>query len=100
MRSLSASSPQLRDGYFSAEDPALFYPILDSLKGDRFFVLADYASYVECQERVSRAYQDREEWTRKAVINVARSGRFSSDRAVEEYARDIWDVSPLLPKTE
>ena len=91
---------QLRDGYFSAEDPALFYPILDSLKGDRFFVLADYAAYVECQERVSRAYQDREEWTRKAVINVARSGRFSSDRAVDEYARDIWDVSPLLPKIE
>ena len=88
---------QLREGYFSAEDPALFRPVLDSLKGDRFFVLADYASYVERQETVSKAYQDREGWTRKAVMNVARSGRFSSDRAVGEYARRIWDVSPLLP---
>jgi starch phosphorylase len=88
---------QLRDGFFSAEDPGLFQPVLDSLKSDRFLVLADYASYVECQEIVSRAYQDREAWTRKAVMNVAASGRFSSDRAVGEYARQIWDVSPLLP---
>jgi starch phosphorylase len=88
---------QLRDGFFSAEDPALFRPILDSLKGDRFFVLADYASYIDCQETVSTAYRDRDEWTRKAVMNTARSGRFSSDRAIDEYARHIWEVSPLLP---
>jgi starch phosphorylase len=88
---------QLREGYFSSEDPALFQPVLDSLKSDRFFVLADYASYVDCQETVSRAYQDREGWTRKAVMNVAASGRFSSDRAVGEYASQIWEVFPLLP---
>jgi len=89
---------QLRSGFFSAEEPSLFQPILDSLiNGDRFFVLADYASYVSCQEAVSRAYQDRRGWTRKAIINVARSGKFSCDRAVEEYARRIWDVCPLYP---
>jgi len=58
-------------------------------------VLADYEGYISCQEAVSIAYRDREEWTRKAVMNVARSGKFSSDRAVEEYARRIWDVAPL-----
>ena len=87
---------QLRSGFFSPEDPSLFRPILDSLEGgDRFFVLADYESYINCQDAVSVAYQDRREWTRKAVINVARSGKFSSDRAVEEYATRIWDVAPL-----
>ena len=87
---------QLGSGFFSAENPCLFQPILDSLEcGDRFCVLADYEGYISCQEAVSTAYQDREEWTRKAVMNVARSGKFSSDRAVEEYARRIWDVAPL-----
>ena len=87
---------QLCSGFFSAENPCLFQPILDSLEcGDRFCVLADYEGYISCQEAVSTAYQDRKEWTRKAVINVARSGKFSSDRAVEEYARHIWDVAPL-----
>jgi starch phosphorylase len=89
---------QLGNGFFSAEDPSLFQPILDSLEGDdRFCVLADYGSYISCQDEASIAYQDREEWTRKAIINVARSGKFSSDRAVEEYARRIWDVAPLRP---
>ena len=87
---------QLGNGFFSAENPSLFQPILDSLlSGDRFLVLADYEGYISCQEAVSIAYRDREEWTRKAVMNVARSGKFSSDRAVEEYARRIWDVAPL-----
>ena len=58
-------------------------------------VLADYADYVACQERVSRAYQERTEWTRKAILNVARMGFFSSDRAVQEYARKIWHVEAV-----
>ncbi len=87
---------QLGNGFFCAENPGLFQPILDSLlHGDRFCVLADYADYVRCQEVVSVAYRDREEWTRKAIVNVARSGKFSSDRSVEEYARRIWDAKPL-----
>jgi starch phosphorylase len=87
---------QLGRGFFSAEEPTLFRPIVESLySNDRYCVLADYASYVACQESISRAYQDRAEWTRKAIINVARSGKFSSDRSVEEYARGIWGVEPL-----
>ena len=88
---------QLAAGFFSAEDPSLFQPILDNLlNGDRYLVLADYASYIESQAMVSAAYQDRVGWTKKAVINVARSGKFSSDRAVAEYAKTIWGVSPLV----
>ncbi len=87
---------QLGRGFFSAENPSLFQPILDSLAGgDRYCVLADYADYVACQENISRAYQDRPGWTRKAIINVARSGKFSSDRAVGEYARHIWGAAPI-----
>lgn len=87
---------QIGRGFFSAEDPALFRPIVESLyNGDRYCVLADYESYIECQENISKAYQDRAGWTHKAIVNVARSGKFSSDRAVEEYARAIWGVEPL-----
>jgi glycogen phosphorylase len=87
---------QLGRGFFSAENPTLFQPVLDSLRNDdHYCVLADYAGYIACQETISRAYQDRAGWTRKAIINVARSGKFSSDRAVEEYARHIWGAGPL-----
>ena len=89
---------QLESGFFSPEHPSLFRPILDSLlNGDHYLVLADYASYMERQQEVSEAYRDRAAWTKKAVVNVARSGRFSSDRAVAEYAKNIWNVSPLQP---
>ncbi len=87
---------QISEGFFSPEEPRLFQPIVDALLGgDRFMVLADYASYIECQDRVSVAYRDREQWTRSAILNVARAGKFSSDRAVREYARDIWHMTPV-----
>jgi starch phosphorylase len=62
---------------------------------DPFFVLADFRAYVECQARVAREWRDRAAWTRAAIHNVAGMGRFSSDRAIREYARDIWDVQPV-----
>jgi glycogen phosphorylase len=87
---------QLESGFFSAENPGLFQPILDSLLGgDRFRVLADFESYLTCQDEVAKTYKDRPTWTRMSIMNVARSGAFSSDRAVAEYARNIWDVIPL-----
>ena len=87
---------QLSGGYFSPEEPELFYPIVKSLlEGDRFFVLADYASYIKCQENVADVYRDEDRWTRMAVFNVARSGIFSSDRAIREYAEKIWNISPV-----
>jgi glycogen phosphorylase len=88
---------QLGNGFFCAENPGLFQPILDTLlNGDRYMVLADYGDYIRCQDMVAKAYQDRRRWTKMAIMNVARSGKFSSDRAVNEYAQNIWHVSPLL----
>jgi starch phosphorylase len=57
-------------------------------------LLADYQSYLECQEAASRRYADAEHWTRASILNVARSGKFSSDRAIREYCEDVWGVSP------
>ncbi|HEX9051735.1 MAG TPA: glycogen/starch/alpha-glucan phosphorylase [Anaeromyxobacter sp.] len=84
-------------GRFSPGEPALFRPIVDSLLngGDPYLVLADFAAYCACQEDVDRAYRDPDRWTRMAVLNVARSGKFSSDRTIREYAEQIWGISPV-----
>jgi starch phosphorylase len=83
-------------GHFSGGDRDLFRPIVESLLvRDDYMLLADYESYVECQERVGEAYRDRTSWTRMSIVNCASVGRFSSDRAVREYCRDIWNVTPL-----
>ena len=72
---------------------------LDNLRyEDPFLVCADYASYLDCQERVSTAWQDRESWTAMSILNTARSGKFSSDRAITEYCDEIWNVWPLTVK--
>jgi starch phosphorylase len=95
-KELSQIMNQLSNGFFAPENPGLFQPIVDSiLSGDRYCVLADYASYIECQERVSQIYRDKEKWTRMAILNVARSGKFSSDRAISEYAKNIWHISAV-----
>lgn len=86
-------------GTFSHGDPEVFRPLVDNLRyHDPFLVLADFASYVECQERVSAAWQDGEAWTKMSILNSARSGKFSSDRAIAEYCEDIWQVWPLTVK--
>jgi starch phosphorylase len=85
----------ISSGYFSPDEPDRFNPLTDSLLvgGDRYAVLADYAAYIACQEAVDELYGDEESWTRKAILNVARSGRFSSDRSIREYAELIWNIS-------
>jgi starch phosphorylase len=89
----------IASGFFDREDPKLFQPIVDSLLGrDDFMVLADYQPYIECQKRVSNAYLRQSDWHKKALINIAHMGRFSSDRAIREYARDIWTVPPVPVK--
>ncbi|ORW43331.1 glycogen phosphorylase [Mycobacterium paraense] len=86
-------------GTFSRGDTEVFRPLVDNLRyDDPFLVCADYASYVECQERVSAAWQDRDSWTKMSILNTARSGKFSSDRAIAEYCDDIWNVWPLAVK--
>jgi glycogen phosphorylase len=83
--------------FFSADKPGLFQPIVDSLlkEGDRYMVLADFEAYAECQRKAALAYLDTESWSGKCILNVARMGRFSSDRTVSEYAKEIWRVKPV-----
>jgi starch phosphorylase len=86
----------LVDGTFSRGDRELVRPLVDHLiERDDYLLLADYASYVEAQDRVAAAYRDPGRWTRMAILNVARMGHFSSDRAIREYCRDIWATGPV-----
>ncbi|MFZ5453604.1 MAG: glycogen/starch/alpha-glucan phosphorylase [Thermodesulfobacteriota bacterium] len=82
----------LRDGPFNLGEPGLFSWIFDSLvhQGDPYFLLADFPSYREAQARAGREFQDQALWSQKAILNVARMGKFSSDRSIKEYAREIW----------
>ncbi len=93
---LQAVIDAIAGGAFSNGDRELFKPIVDNLLGsDPYLLLADYRSYVECQEEVGRVWCDPERWTRASILNVARMGRFSSDRAIREYCRDIWHIKPV-----
>ncbi|HXV62374.1 MAG TPA: glycogen/starch/alpha-glucan phosphorylase [Vicinamibacteria bacterium] len=102
-REIYESNPELRQaldlidsGLFSGGDRELFRPLLVSLlTRDDYLLLADYQSYIDCQRLVSEAYSDPKNWTRMSILNTARVGRFSSDRSIREYCRDIWHASPL-----
>jgi starch phosphorylase len=84
----------IRDGFFSRGDINMFRPLVDGLMNwDTYMLLADFQSYMDCQALVSTVYQDPTQWTRMSILNVARSGKFSSDRTICEYAQDIWRVS-------
>ena len=92
---LKEAIDQIGSGFFSPEQPELFQPLVNNLLGsDPFMLLADYAAYVDCQERVNQAYRDQEGWTRMSILNTARIGYFSSDRAIREYCERIWRVKP------
>ncbi len=86
-------------GFFSADEPGRFKPIVDTLlrNGDHYLLLADYASYIACQKSVETAYKDQELWVKKAILNVANMGKFSSDRTIMQYAEQIWDAKPVKP---
>jgi starch phosphorylase len=83
----------INSGKFSNGQPNLYRPLTDAmLFNDKYMLFADYQSYIDCQETVSRAWQDPDQWTRMSILNVARIGKFSSDRAIREYCRDIWHI--------
>ncbi|HWZ48789.1 MAG TPA: glycogen/starch/alpha-glucan phosphorylase [Herbaspirillum sp.] len=88
---------QIHGGLFSPDEPNRFHTIFDTLVnfGDRYLLLADYASYVAMQDRVDAQYHESDEWHRKAMINVAGMGPFSSDRTIADYAENIWHIEPL-----
>ena len=102
-RAIYESNPELKnvldslaDGEFSHGDRSLFEPLVHSLlDGDEYMLLADYPSYIDCQDRVSAAYQDQEAWTKMSILNVARIGKFSSDRSIRDYCADIWKTWPV-----
>jgi starch phosphorylase len=89
-------------GDFSQEDHGLFQPLVDTLmQRDEYMLFADFASYVDCQSRVSETYSDSDRWSRMSILNTARSGKFSSDRSVQEYCQRVWraEAAPLLVKS-
>ncbi len=102
-RDLYNSNPVLREvidslvsGQFSRGDQSLFRPLVDSLlNADNYLLFADYQSYIDCQDRVDEAYRNHDSWTRMSVLNAARMGKFSSDRAVGEYVHHIWKVAEM-----
>lgn len=97
------SNPELKlaidmiaNGFFSGSQPQLFKPITDSLLDyDYYMLLADFASYVKCQEEVSEVYKDQEKWTKMSILNAANMGKFSSDRTIKEYADEVWNIKPV-----
>ena len=97
------TNPQLREvidliasDFFTKSDREIFQPMVDHLLNhDEYMLLADFQSYIDCQDRVSQAYMDSDRWSRMSILNVARSGFFSSDRAIREYCEEIWKVKPV-----
>ena len=86
---------QIGAGVFSKGDREMFGPLVDELLNrDEYLLLADYTSYVACQEQVSAAYCDQKQWTRMSILNVARMGRFSSDRSIRDYCEKVWNIVP------
>ncbi len=83
-------------GFFSMQEPNRYQAIVDNLlNNDNYLLLADYASYIATQDEVGKTYQDQEEWSRRAILNVARMAKFSSDRTIGEYAKNIWHVQAI-----
>jgi glycogen phosphorylase len=94
---LKLTLDMIGSGYFSPDEPQRYQPIVDALlkNGDNYLLLADYASYIACHDRVRELYRKPNDWARQAILNVAGMGKFSSDRTIREYAEKIWQVTPV-----
>ena len=88
----------IASNHFSQHEPGVFTPILDALlnHGDHYLHLADLKSYGEAHTRLGELYADQDAWSRKAILNIAASGQFSSDRTIAEYAREIWGAEKCV----
>ena len=93
---------QLINGFYAPQDPERFRDIYNSLLNtkstdvaDRYFILKDFRAYIDAQRRVEEAYRDEKRWAKSAILNVANSGKFSSDRTIEEYVKDIWKLKKV-----
>ncbi len=97
---LKKALDQIQTGFFSPEDPHLFQPIIDAVlhKGDYFMVLADFEAYLKAQAEVDAEFKNQSEWNRKAILNVAKIGKFSSDRTIQDYADEIWEAKSVTLK--
>jgi len=87
----------IKDDFFNEDEPGIFQHLYDDLVvyGDNYMLLADFRPYIDSQDKVDEMYRDRFQWTKMSILNTARSGKFSSDRTISEYARDIWDVESV-----
>ena len=96
-RELKRIMLQIQHGFFSRDQPDLFKPISDALLygGDNYLLLADYESYIKCQDRASYMYRNQDDWTRMSILNTANMGKFSTDRTISEYAKEIWGIKPV-----
>ncbi len=97
---IRAAIEAIRDNRFCPQEPSLFQSIVQSLLdfGDHYMLLGDLKSYIAAQERVNQLYRQPMAWARKALLNIARGGKFSSDRTIREYAEQIWKISPVIPE--
>ncbi len=97
---IRAAIEAIRDNKFCPQEPSLFQSIVQSLLdfGDHYMLLGDLKSYIAAQERVNQLYRQPMAWARKALLNIARGGKFSSDRTIREYAEQIWKISPVIPE--
>jgi starch phosphorylase len=87
---------QMGSGFFSPKEPGLFMSLVNSLlTSDEYMLLADFQAYLDCQDRVSQAFRDQDNWARMSILNVARMGKFSSDRTIAQYCQEIWKVEPM-----
>jgi glycogen phosphorylase len=96
---LKETIDQIQSGFFSEKNKELFRPLVDSLLyEDKYLVLKDFSSYIECQQRAGRMYLDQSRFIKMSILNTARIGKFSSDRSIKDYCRDIWKVNPIKVK--
>ncbi len=91
----------ISSNYFNENEPGIFDPLIEELMNHDYYCLfADYQSYIDKQKEVSRLFRDTEEWTKKSILNVARIGKFSSDRSIQEYSQKVWNIKPIKVNQE